>query len=64
MCLLDLVLLTRFRDDMHLGPEAMRMIGEGIADDIASNRDNAWFSHEPETTHDGKNDTAGTNSQP
>jgi hypothetical protein len=33
---------------MHLGPEAMKMIGEGIAKDIAGNRGNAWFAHEHE----------------
>ena len=38
------------RDDMHLGPEAMKMIGEGIAKDISENRGNAWFAHE----HDGE----------
>lgn len=31
---------------MHLGPEAMKMIGEGIAKDIIENRSNAWFAHE------------------
>ena len=31
---------------MHLGPEAMKMIGEGIAQDIASNRGESWFAHE------------------
>ncbi len=31
---------------MHLGPEAMKMIGEGIAQDIASNRGESWFTHE------------------
>lgn len=31
---------------MHLGPEAMKMIGEGIAKDIAENRGDAWFAHE------------------
>ena len=29
---------------MHLGPEAMKMIGEGIAQDIASNRGDSWFA--------------------
>ena len=33
---------------MHLGPEAMKMIGEGIAKDIAEYRGNAWFTHENE----------------
>ena len=31
---------------MHLGPEAMKMIGVGIAQDISGNRGNAWFAHE------------------
>ena len=31
---------------MHLGPEAMKMIGEGIAKDIAENRGDAWFARE------------------
>lgn len=43
------VLLTRIRDDMHLGPEAMKMIGEGIAKDITENRGNAWFAHEAQS---------------
>lgn len=38
---------------MHLGPEAMKMIGEGIAKDIVENRGNAWFAHE----HEGQSDT-------
>ena len=35
---------------MHLGPAAMKMIGESIAQDIASNRENSWFAHEITTT--------------
>ena len=38
--------LPEHRDDMHLGPAAMQMIGEGIAKDIAENRGDAWFAHE------------------
>lgn len=41
---------------MHLGPEAMRMIGEGIAKDISENRGNAWFAHE----HDGESSPSST----
>lgn len=40
--------LTRVRDDMHLGPEAMKMIGQGIAQDIAANRAISWFAHDVE----------------
>ena len=39
---------------MHLGPEAMKMIGEGIAQDIAvnsaTNGGNSWFAQEHEGT--------------
>ena len=34
---------------MHLGPAAMKMIGEGVAKDIAENRGNAFFAHETST---------------
>ena len=37
---------------MHLGPEAMKMIGEGIAQDIASNRAASWFAHEVEESYE------------
>ncbi len=41
------------RDDTHLGNEAMRMIGEGIAQDIASNRGSlGWFAHEVYMTYE------------
>ena len=43
---LHCVSLLYFRDDMHLGPEAMKMMGEGIAQDIAVNRGDSWFAHE------------------
>ena len=33
---------------MHLGPEAMKMIGQGIAQDIAANRAISWFVDEIE----------------
>ena len=33
---------------MHLGPEAMKSIGQGIAQDIAANYANSWFAHEVE----------------
>lgn len=31
---------------MHLGPEAHKMIGEGIAQDIAQSHGESWFAHE------------------
>ena len=34
------------RDEMHLGPEAHKMIGQGIAQDIAESHGDAWFAHE------------------
>lgn len=41
-----------FWDDIHFGDEGMKMIGEGIAQDIiASARENSgWFAHEIDTT--------------
>ena len=44
---------------MHLGPEAMKMIGQGIAKDIAENRGDAWFAHEKERC-DGPNCDSAT----
>lgn len=37
---------------MHLGPEAHKMIGEGIAQDIAESHGDSWFAHEPEEIKD------------
>ena len=34
------------RDGMHLGPEAHKMIGQGIAQDIADSQSDSWFAHE------------------
>lgn len=31
---------------MHLGPEAHKMIGQGIAQDIAESHGDSWFAHE------------------
>jgi len=31
---------------MHLGPEAMKMIGEDIAVDIGGHRGGTWFSRD------------------
>ena len=40
---------------MHLGPEAMRLIGEGIAHDIAASNDgSSWFAHDIETIYEDK----------
>ena len=40
---------------MHLGPEAMKMIGQGIAQDIAANRATSWFAHEVEEFYEDEN---------
>ena len=45
-------LLTRIRDDMHLGPKAMKMIGQGIAQDIAAIRATSWFAHDVEESYE------------
>ena len=37
---------------MHLGPEAMRMIGQGIAQDIAATRAASWFADEVEEVYE------------
>lgn len=37
---------------MHLGPEAMKMIGQGIAQDIAASHATSWFAHEVEEYHE------------
>jgi len=37
---------------MHLGPKAMKIIGESIAHDIAANREHSWFSHDIEVTYE------------
>ena len=34
------------RDEMHLGPEAHKMIGQGIAADVAESHGESWFAHE------------------
>ncbi|KAL8710308.1 MAG: hypothetical protein Q9220_005078 [cf. Caloplaca sp. 1 TL-2023] len=39
-----------FWDDMDLGPEAHKMIGQGIAQDIAENHGDSWFAHEQAET--------------
>lgn len=41
---------------MHLGPEAMKMIGQGIAQDVAANRANSWFAREAESSYDDDDD--------
>lgn len=41
------------RDDMHLGPEAHEMVGEGIARDTAESHGDSWFAHDsPEESKD------------
>lgn len=35
-------MFTRDRDDMHLGPEAMKMIGKGIAKDLRESGGRFW----------------------
>ncbi|KAL8729351.1 MAG: hypothetical protein Q9181_005038 [Wetmoreana brouardii] len=48
-----------FWDDMHLGPEAHKMIGQGIAQDIAESHGDSWFAHEqPEESKDPEPETA------
>ena len=37
---------------MHLGPEAMKMIGQGIAQDISANRATSWFAGEVEESYE------------
>ncbi|KAL8768347.1 MAG: hypothetical protein Q9209_005381 [Squamulea sp. 1 TL-2023] len=40
-----------FWDEMHLGPQAHKMIGQGIAADIAESHGDSWFAHEqPESS--------------
>ena len=48
---------------MHLGPEAMKMIGEGIAQDIASNRGDSWLAQEITVTN-GAPSSAEPNLEP
>ncbi|KAF6230343.1 hypothetical protein HO133_004683 [Letharia lupina] len=47
-----------FWDDMHLGPEAMKMIGQGIAQDIAANRATSWFAHAVEESYEDEDEEA------
>lgn len=37
---------------MHLGPEAMKMLGQGVAQDIATNHATSWFAHEVEESYE------------
>ena len=41
---------------MHLGPEAMKMIGEGIAQDIAAKHATSWFANEVEESYADRED--------
>ncbi|KAL8839792.1 MAG: hypothetical protein Q9170_001603 [Blastenia crenularia] len=38
--------IHKMLDDMNLGPEAHKMIGQGIAADIAESHGDSWFAHE------------------
>lgn len=48
---------------MHLGPEAHKMIGEGIALDIATNRGDAWFAHEKPEPNKGSKGASSSSSE-
>ncbi len=37
---------------MHLGPEAMKIIGQGIAQDIAANRVTSWFAQDVQESYE------------
>ena len=37
---------------MHFGPEAMKMIGQGIAQNIAADHATSWFAHEVEESYE------------
>ena len=37
---------------MHLGPEAMKMIGQGISQDIAANHATSWFADDVERSNE------------
>lgn len=46
-----------FFDDWQLGPQAMKMIGEGIAQDITSNRGSlGWFAQEVDKADEDKDE--------
>lgn len=49
---------------MHLGPEAMKIIGESIAHDIAANRENSWFAHDIEITYEDAKDSSPLREDP
>lgn len=36
---------------MHLGPEAHKMIGQGIAQEIVEDHGDSWFAHEKKPTN-------------
>lgn len=42
---------------MHLGSEAMKMIGQGIAQDIAANGATSWFADEVEESYEDESPT-------
>lgn len=44
-------MLIENRDDMHLGPEAMKMIGEGIAKDVVKSGGRLWGFEDPSSSN-------------
>lgn len=59
------VLTDVVRDEMHLGPEAHKMIGQGIAADIAESHGDSWFAHEqPEGSKDADSSAADRKEPP
>ncbi|KAL8873206.1 MAG: hypothetical protein Q9174_001289 [Haloplaca sp. 1 TL-2023] len=53
-----------FWDGMHLGPEAHKMIGQGIAQDIADSQGDSWFAHEQPDDSKGSDPKTGPDEKP